>query len=173
MARKTAFYGKLSTIKCVIEPSEGIKIYKLRVDFNPGNKRNRGARFSRGGFWAGVHDQNVPGELGSRYFTSCEMKDETTGFQIDIEQWKWGNEPEISFRRDNLHPLSKEIWFTFASRPFFGDYSEEGEMKDVVLRFTLEGWRETGGQNNYYRRRSRCHPTSLRYGRKGPTMKNS
>lgn len=140
------FFGKLSTIKCVIEPSEGIKIYKLRVEFNPGNKRNRGARFSRGGFWAGVHDQNVPGEIGSRYFTSCEMKDETTGFQIDIEQWKWGNEPEISFRRDNLHPLSKKIWFTFASRPFFGDCSEEGEMKDVVLRFTLEGWKETGGR---------------------------
>ena len=140
------FFGKLSTIKCEVEPSEGIKIYKLRVEFNPDNKRNRGARFSRGGFWAGVHDQNVPGEIGSRYFTSCEMIDETTGFQIDIEQWKWGNQPEISFRRVDHHPLSKKIWFTFASRPFFGDFSGDGGVKDVVLRFTLEGWKENGGR---------------------------
>jgi hypothetical protein len=140
------FFGKLSTIKCVIEPSEGFKIYKLRVEFNPNNKRNRGARFSRGGFWAGVHDQNVPGELGSRYFTSCEMKDETTGFQIDIEQWKWGNQPEISFRRDDRHAPSKKIYFTFASRPFFGDLEAEGEVEGVVLRFTLEACKESGGR---------------------------
>lgn len=143
------FFGKLSTINCVVEPSEGIKIYKLRVEFNPENKRDRSARQSVGGFWAGVHDQNVPGEIGSRYFTSCEMKDETTGFQIDIEQWKWGNQPEISFRRDIHHPLSKKIWFTFASRPFFGHYSEDGGMEDVVLRFTLEGWKESGGRTTH------------------------
>ena len=145
------FFGKLSTIKCCVEPTEGYQIYTLRVKFNPG-KNNRGARQSRGGFWAGVHDQLAKGEVGGKFFTSCEIDNETTGFQIDIEQWKWGKQPEITFRRDRNQAQCNRIWFTFASRPFFGDYLGENQTENVVLEFSLLGKKEIGGRTEVLKR---------------------
>ena len=137
------FYGKLTTIKCYIEPSQGMNIYRLRVVFNPERPKSRARKFSRGGFWAGVHDLNVPA-VGQNLFTSCEMVDEQTGYQIDIKQWKWGPKPEIGFQKDKETQAVKNIYFTFACRPFFYDASEESES--VTARFTLTGMRENGGK---------------------------
>jgi len=139
------FFGKLSTIKCDVEPSEGYKFYRIRVEFNPERPKSRGRKFSRGGFWAGVYDRNEP-MVENKLFTSCEMVEERTGFQIDIAQWKWGTKPEIAFRRDRNAEMTKRIFLTFACRPFFDDASEEGES--ITARFTLTGWKDHGGREH-------------------------
>ena len=136
------FYGKLTPIKCIIEPSEGMNFHRLRVEFNPERPKSRGRKFSRGGFWAGVHDLNEP-VVGQNLFTSCEMVEERTGYQIDIKQWKWGPKPEIGFQRNRETQAVKNIYLTFLCRPFFDDASEESES--VTARFTLTGMKEIGG----------------------------
>lgn len=131
------FWGKISTIKCCIEPSSSFRKYKLVAQFNPDeNQRHKGALYSKGGFWAGAHDM-VKNELGGKYFASSEGDDEQTGFQIDIQQWKWGKKPEITVKQADSDISTKKIWFTFVSRPYFG-YPEHNEQK-VVLRISLLG----------------------------------
>ena len=145
---EAGFFGQLTTLICCVKPSLKYTKYELIAEFNPEAPKTDGAKFSRGGFWAGVHDQKTRGKMGGRFFTSCETESELTGFQIDLSRWAWGTQPCIVFKKDDNHTgTEKDIFLTFANRPFFSqnirDVNDESE-KIVHLRFTLWGWTKIG-----------------------------
>ena len=145
---EAGFFGQLTTLLCVVKPSLKYTKYELIAEFNPDSPYTDGSKFSRGGFWAGVHDQKTKGKMGGRYFTSCEMESDLTGFQIDLTRWSWGTKPCVVFEKDENHSSTeKEIFLTFANRPFFTqnirDVNDESEQV-VYLRFTLWGWTKMG-----------------------------
>ena len=145
---EVGFFGQLNLIQCRVKPSLKYTKYELIAEFNPDAPRTDGSKFSRGGFWAGVHDQKTKGKTGGRFFTSCEMESELTGFQIDVTHWAWGTKPRIVFEKDENHTSTeKEIFLTFANRPFFTqnirDVNDNSEQV-VHLRFTLWGWTAVG-----------------------------
>ena len=116
---EAGFFGQLTTLLCCVKPSLKYTKYELIAEFNPETPRTDGAKFSRGGFWAGVHDRKTEGKMGGRFFTSCEMESELTGFQIDLTRWAWGTKPCVVFEKDENHTSTeKEIFLTFVFNVF-------------------------------------------------------
>ena len=142
---EAGFFGQLTTLLCCVKPSLKYSKYELIAEFNPDAPFTDGSKFSRGGFWAGVHDQKTRGKMGGRFFTSCEMESDLTGFQIDLSRWAWGTKPCVVFEKDENHPgTEKEIFLTFANRPFFTQNISDESEQVVHLRFTLWGWTKVG-----------------------------
>lgn len=143
---EAGFFGQLTTLLCCVKPSLKYSKYELIAEFNPEAPKTDGAKFSRGGFWAGVHDQKTRGKMGGRFFTSSELESDLTGFQIDLSRWSWGTKPCIVFEKDENHTSTeKDIFLTFANRPFFTQNITNDESEPIVhLRFTLWGWTKVG-----------------------------
>ena len=90
---------------------------------------------------------------GQDNLQSSELESDLTGFQIDLSRWKWGTKPCIVFEKDENHKSTeKDIFLTFANRPFFTQNIRNDESEPIVhLRFTLWGWTNGHGPTTHQR----------------------
>ena len=107
---------------------------------------------SRVGFWVGVNDRpNDEGNANSmRWFSSAMLNNETktksthleySGYDVDIEQWKFGEEGSICFRKDSSDD-SGNMLISLIARPYF-----PSDTREVILRLTMISEDAYGNQN--------------------------
>ena len=141
-------WSMLTPTQIIIEPAND-KTVQLRASFED----TKGlSDQSRVGFWVGVNDRpNDEGNANSmRWFSSAMLNNETktksthleySGYDVDIEQWSFGEEGSICFRKDSSD-ASGNMLISLIARPYFPP-----DTREVILRLTMISEDAYGNQN--------------------------